>query len=317
MTQLDSAQRQIDQFLDYIAVERGLARNTLDAYQSDLEAAGKFFADRSGGPASPNGGWSWDQLDRESLADYFSDMEERGYSEATRARKIASLRTCVKFLSDEGVLNSSVVDAVRAPKGGKRLPKALSIEEMGQLLDSLLRETSPAGLRDRAMLELTYGAGLRVSELVGLDVQHVDISYGQVKAFGKGRKERIIPLHDNAAAAIDAYLIHGRPKIEGERSGNALFLNNRGGRLTRQGFWLVLRNAGMRAGIERHLTPHTLRHSFATHLLRGGASLRHVQELLGHASISTTQVYTHLTTEHRRRQYDDAHPRAKEPELSA
>ncbi len=303
--------------MDYLAVERGLAKNTLEAYASDLEAAIDFFASRSNGAAAFNGGWTWERLDREALTEYLEDLEDRGYSPATRSRKIASLRTCVKFLHEEGVVKSDLMTSVRTPKGGNPLPKALPVDEMISLLDSLMEDTSPAGLRDRAMFELMYAAGLRVSELVALDTHHVDIAYGHVRAFGKGRKERVIPLHDDAVASIDAYLVDGRGQLESVRSGNALFLNNRGGRLTRQGFWLALRNAGMKAGIASHLTPHKLRHSFATHLLRGGASLRHVQELLGHASIATTQVYTHLTTEQRRSQYDDAHPRAQEPAVAS
>ena len=299
------ARQHIDLFLEYAAVERGLSRNTLSSYSADLTSAAEFFSQRAG-----NSGWSWDQLDEEAFTAYMDDLDERGYATTSRARKIASLRACMRFLSEEGVTRTNVLANVRAPKGGKTLPKALSIEEMNMLLDSLLSETSPAGLRDRAMVELMYAAGLRVSELVALDLQHVDISYGQVRAMGKGRKERVIPLHDSAIESLDAYLARGRPNLTNDSTDNALFLNQRGVRLTRQGFWLALRNVGSRAGIISHITPHTLRHSFATHLLRGGASLRHVQELLGHASISTTQVYTHLTSEHLRRQYDSAHPRA-------
>ena len=305
---IGAAQQHIDLFLEYAAVERGLSSNTLSSYSTDLISAAAFFTQRAS-----NAGWSWDQLDVESFTAYMDDLNERGYATTSRARKIASLRACMRFLNEEGITKSDVLATVRAPKGGKTLPKALSIEDMNTLLDSLLSETSPSGLRDKAMIELMYAAGLRVSELVALDLQHVDVSYGQVRAMGKGRKERVIPLHDNAIESIDAYLTNGRHHLATESTDNALFLNRRGVRLTRQGFWLALRNVGTRAGITSHITPHTLRHSFATHLLRGGASLRHVQELLGHASISTTQVYTHLTSEHRRRQYDAAHPRAEEP----
>ena len=305
---LGPAQHHIDLFLEYAAVERGLAGNTLSSYSTDLTSAAEFFSRRAGNP-----GWSWDQLDVEAFTAYMDDLDERGYATTSRARKIASLRACMRFLNEEGITNSDVLASVRAPKGGKTLPKALSVEDMNTLLDSLLSETSPAGLRDRAMIELMYAAGLRVSELVALDLQHVDVSYGQVRAMGKGRKERVIPLHDNAIESLDAYLARGRHHLATESTDNALFLNRLGARLTRQGFWLALRNVGTRAGITSHITPHTLRHSFATHLLRGGASLRHVQELLGHASISTTQVYTHLTSEHRRRQYDASHPRAVDP----
>lgn len=305
---LGAAQHHIDLFLEYAAVERGLSSNTLSSYSADLANAAEFFARRASNP-----GWTWDLLDDDAFTAYMDDLDERGYATTSRARKIASLRACMRFLSEEGITRTNVLANVRAPKGGKTLPKALSIDEMNSLLDSLLSETSPAGLRDRAMIEMMYAAGLRVSELVALDLQHVDISYGQVRAMGKGRKERVIPLHDSAIGSLDAYLVSGRDHLANDSTDNALFLNQRGARLTRQGFWLALRNVGTRAGITSHVTPHTLRHSFATHLLRGGASLRHVQELLGHASISTTQVYTHLTSEHRRRQYDAAHPRAAVP----
>ena len=305
---LGAAQRHIDLFLEYAAVERGLSSNTLSSYSADLTNAADFFANRAGNPD-----WTWELLDDDAFTAYMDDLDERGYATTSRARKIASLRACMRFLSEEGITKKNVLANVRAPRGGKTLPKALSIEEMDMLLDSLLSETTPAGLRDRAMIEMMYAAGLRVSELVALDLQHVDISYGQVRAMGKGRKERVIPVHDDAIESVDAYLVSGRHHLANDSTGNALFLNQRGARLTRQGFWLALRNVGTRAGITSHVTPHTLRHSFATHLLRGGASLRHVQELLGHASISTTQVYTHLTSEHRRRQYDAAHPRAVVP----
>ena len=288
---LGPAQRHIDLFLEYAAVERGLSGNTLSSYSADLTNAAEFFARRASNPD-----WTWEQLDDEAFTAYMDDLDERGYATTSRARKIASLRACMRFLSEEGITQTNVLANVRAPRGGKALPKALSIEEMDLLLDSLLSETSPAGLRDRAMIELMYAAGLRVSELVSLDLQHVDISYGQVRAMGKGRKERVIPLHDGAIESVDAYLVGGRHQLANDSTDNALFLNQRGARLTRQGFWLALRNVGIRAGVTSHVTPHTLRHSFATHLLRGGASLRHVQELLGHASISTTQVYTHLTS---------------------
>ena len=307
-TTLGAAQHHIDLFLEYAAVERGLSSNTLSSYSADLSNAAEFFALRA-----RNAGWTWDQLDQDAFTAYMDDLDERGYATTSRARKIASLRACMRFLNEEGITDSNVLANVRAPRGGKTLPKALSIDEMDLLLDSLLSETTPPGLRDRAMIELMYAAGLRVSELVALDLQHVDVSYGQVRAMGKGRKERVIPLHDSAIESLDAYLVGGRPHLAKDSTDNAMFLNQRGARLTRQGFWLALRNVGTRAGVTSHITPHTLRHSFATHLLRGGASLRHVQELLGHASISTTQVYTHLTSEHRRRQYDDAHPRAAVP----
>ena len=299
----------IDLFLEYAAVERGLSSNTLSSYSADLTNAAEFFAHRAG-----DSDWTWEQLDDDAFHGVHGRPGRTRVCDnlpCTKNRLAAGLHAGSS--AKKALTKTNVLANVRAPRGGKTLPKALSIEEMDLLLDSLLSETSPAGLRDRAMIEMMYAAGLRVSELVALDLQHVDISYAQVRAMGKGRKERVIPLHDGAIESVDAYLVGGRHQLANDSTGNALFLNQRGARLTRQGFWLALRNVGTRAGITSHVTPHTLRHSFATHLLRGGASLRHVQELLGHASISTTQVYTHLTSEHRRRQYDAAHPRAAVP----
>jgi integrase/recombinase XerD len=295
-------------FLDYMAVERGLSRHTIAAYLNDLRSLAEFLS-------SPqlNGGRtvsSWRDVSGEDVSRFLADMDERGYSVATKARKVAALKSFMGFMKNEGLIGDSPMAGVGSPRMGRRLPKALTVLDAGRLLEAAAQDRSPQGLRDYAMLELMYASGIRVSEVTGLDTTHVDLDAATVRAFGKGSKERVMPLHDAAVAAVAAYLQGGRPHLAGRRLTDALFLDSRGDRITRQGVWLRLRRVAAAAGITAHLTPHTLRHSFATHLLHGGASLRHVQELLGHASIATTQIYTHLTSEHVRREYDKAHPRA-------
>ena len=202
------------------------------------------------------------------------------------------------------------MDEVRQPRSGQVLPKTLSIDEVDQLLNPNARMNSTEEVRDGAMVELMYAAGLRVSELVGLNIRDVDLDIGTVRTLGKGSKERIIPIYDTAIQSIGEYIAFTRPTHARNQKEEALFLNRRGGRLTRQAFWLRLRKLSVKVGVSTKITPHMLRHSFATHLLHGGASLRHVQELLGHSNIATTQIYTHLTDEHVRNEYAKAHPRA-------
>ncbi|MBM3958569.1 MAG: site-specific tyrosine recombinase XerD [SAR202 cluster bacterium] len=297
---------ELDNFLNYLAVEKGASRHTIAAYASDLTQLIEFL---ESGPASARAE-TWREVTTPRLARFVEDMDARGYSPGTRARKIASAKSLFKFLKDEGLIEANPADQLRAPRAGRPLPKALTVEQVDRLLAALEADRSSEGLRDHAMLELLYAAGLRVSELVGLDVADVEVTTATVRAFGKGGKERLVPLHDRAVSAVSAYLSKARGKLAGTGSGDALFLNRRGGRMTRQAFWLRLRSAAVRSGIGVHLTPHTLRHSFATHLLQGGANLRQVQEMLGHVSIATTQIYTHLTNEHVRREFDKAHPRA-------
>ncbi|MBM3956977.1 MAG: site-specific tyrosine recombinase XerD [Gemmatimonadetes bacterium] len=293
----------IESFLSYLSVERGVSRHTLAAYSSDLQQFADFLALR--------GVRDWPHVTPHHVAAFQDDMTDRSYAAVTKARKTAAMRSLFRFLKEERLISDNPADDLRSPRIGRPLPKALKPEEVDRLLAAVAADPRPDGLRDCAMLELMYACGLRVSELVGLDMGHLDLDSRTVRCFGKGAKERVIPLHDTAASAVERYLAHGRPTLASPRSRNALFLNRKGLRLTRQGFWLRLRRWASASGIDGKITPHILRHSFATHLLHGGASLRHVQELLGHASISTTQVYTHLTGEHVRREYDRAHPRAR------
>ena len=297
----------VESFLDYMTVERGVSPNTLSAYRSDLKQLLEYL--QTNGPNGSARGW--EHVSDEVLASYLLRLHELGYSDTTRARKVASTRALFGFLFEERTIPSDPTKNLVSPRVGRSLPDALSIEEINRLLGVLANGDRPENRRDSAMLELVYATGIRVSEMVALDVEDIDLEMRSVRCFGKGSKERVIPIHPKAANVVGRYLGEARPRLLGERSGHAAFLNQRGDRLTRQGFWLILKSHAKTAGIEGRITPHTLRHTFATHLLRGGAPLRHVQELLGHASITTTQVYTHLTSEHVRSEYDRAHPRAR------
>lgn len=296
----------VEQFLNYTTVERGLSPNTLAAYRNDLTQFVEFLESRDSSLQSHG---SWKRIGTEALTAFVLDLHERGYSDKTKTRKVASTKALFGFLLEEGVIDKNPMEDFSSPSAGESLPETLSVEEVEALL-SVGEADTPMSLRDRAIIEVMYATGVRVSELVSLDIDDVDLDESFVRCMGKGSKERIIPLHDEAVGTVRKYLEDGRPSLAGDAAGRALFVSRKGGRLTRQALWLILKARAQAAGIERKITPHTLRHSFATHLLIGGAPLRHVQELLGHASITTTQVYTHLTSEHVRVQYETAHPRA-------
>lgn len=241
------------------------------------------------------------------------DAEHPPLGASSAARAIVAVRGLHKFLAREGVVASDVARDVRPPTLPRRLPKAIGVDEVERILNAASVDDGPLALRDRALLEVLYGTGSRISEAVGLDVDDVDLRDGTVLLRGKGQKERLVPMGSYAVAAVDAYLVRGRPALATSGRGTpALFLNARGGRLSRQSAWTVLRSAVRRAGIDGDISPHTLRHSFATHLLDGGADVRVVQEMLGHASVTTTQVYTLITVERLREVYAAAHPRARE-----
>ena len=294
-------------FLEHLAGERGLSANTVSAYRNDLQSLVEFVNPDSHSSADPV---DWDKFDETRISEYVIDLETRGYSNATKSRKIASLKSFMRFLRDEGITTDLATRRLKAPRGGVPLPKSLTMDEVGMLLAQVAEADSPAELRDRAVVELLYAGGLRISEVTALDVNDVNFDNSTINLFGKGSKERIVPLYDDAMIALGDYLAIGRPKLGKYQDADAMFLNARGNRITRQGLWLQLSKITASAGITRKISPHMLRHSFASHLLIGGASLRHVQELLGHENIATTQVYTHLTSEHVRREYDAAHPRA-------
>jgi len=245
------------------------------------------------------------------MLSYLLNLKERNYAATTVARKVAAAKSFFEFMVAEGNLKDNPTQDVGSPKLAKSLPKPISISQVRRLLEQPAKLSTPEAKRDRAMLELLYASGMRVSELVSLNLGDVDTEGDSVRCFGKGHKERIIPIYRQAALIVAEYVTEARPHLAHDDTERALFLNRRGERLTRQGFWQILKEYAKSAGLEADITPHTLRHSFATHMLSGGADLRSVQELLGHANISTTQVYTHLTTEHIRRTYEKSHPRAK------
>ena len=296
----------VEQFLNYTTVERGLSPNTIAAYRNDLTQFVDFLQGRD---SSLQGNGSWKRIGTDALTAFVLDLHERGYSDKTKTRKVASTKALFGFLLEEGVIDKNPMEDFASPGVGESLPETLSVEEVEALL-SVEEAATPMSIRDRAIIEIMYATGVRVSELVSLDIDDVDLDENFVRCMGKGSKERIIPVHDEAVEAVRVYLQDGRESLAGPAAGRALFVSRKGGRLTRQALWLILKSRAQAAGIERKITPHTLRHSFATHLLIGGAQLRHVQELLGHASITTTQVYTHLTSEHVRTQYESSHPRA-------
>lgn len=299
-TAAEPFERQIDAFLAYALTEEGLAPHSIEAYKRDLDDFARFLTGR--GTSDPT------QVTRSAVTLYLVALRRRGRAPATVKRRAAAVRSFFKYLLRENVLSEDPTLDLAAPKLPTRLPKVLTIEEIERLLAAPDLSTAQ-GLRDLAMLELLYGSGLRVSEVIGLNVGDVDLSTELVRCLGKGSKERLVPVGSYAVRAVRAYQQTARPVLAGRQMTSALFLNRRGSRLTRQGCWKLLRGHARRAGIRRPLTPHVLRHSFATHLLERGADLRAVQEMLGHATISTTQVYTHVARDRLRAVYAQAHPR--------
>ena len=298
----------LDAFVSHLRAERGLSPNTIAAYRTDLAQLALFF----------HGQDDWSRTSPRDLDRYAAWLRKQAYAPSSIARKLAAIRSFFRFLVEEAVVDTTPADHLRPPRAGRPLPHVLGEEEVVALLEAAEAGPGPEGVRDRAMLELTYAAGLRVSEVVGpqgLGLAGLSLDGGWVRVLGKGSKERLVPLYPGIVDRLRAYLRDARPVLaarakRGRGGPPALFPNARGRAMTRQGYWLVLKRCAARAGITTHLSPHTLRHSFATHLLRGGAPLRHVQELLGHASIATTQIYTHLDDTQVREAYAGAHPRA-------
>ncbi|MCJ7605035.1 MAG: site-specific tyrosine recombinase XerD [Dehalococcoidales bacterium] len=296
----------IESFLHYLAVEKGYSEHTISAYRNDLTGLADFS--QKNGLVS-----SWADFTRQTMLSYLLDLKDRGYVATTVARKVAASRSFFRFLVSEGIAQTNPTANMSSPAVGKSLPKPIPINQVRLLLEQPAKLSTSEAKRDRAMLELLYASGMRISELVSLNLGDINLDGDYfVRCLGKGRKERILPLYEQIAKTIKVYIDEERPKLSRGRKEDALFLNARGERLTRQGFWQKLKEYAKVAGLSSQISPHTLRHSFATHMLSGGADLRSVQELLGHANISTTQVYTHLTTEHVRRAYDKSHPRASE-----
>jgi integrase/recombinase XerD len=295
-------------YLDHLAVERGLALNTLESYRRDLGRYLTVMAARGIGRV--------DAVTENDVADFLvrlraGDEQHRPLGASSAARAVVAVRGFHKFALREGLCASDPARPVRPPKLPQRLPKAISVHDVQQLIAAADTGRPELALRDRALLEVLYGTGARISEAVGLDVDDLDLDAASVRLSGKGGKQRMVPLGSYAIEALSGYLTGARPALAAAGPGGpAVFLNARGGRLSRQSAWAVLRTAAARAGLTVDVSPHTLRHSFATHLLDGGADVRVVQELLGHASVATTQVYTLVTVDRLREVYASAHPRA-------
>ncbi len=290
----------LDHYLNYLAVERGLARNTLDAYGRDLARYLDYLEKNQ--IATP------DRITPAVVLRFLSHLKEAGLSARSRARNLAALKTFHKFLVREKIVSDNPTDQVVSPKSLTSLPHTLSPFDVESLLASPQGETA-LDWRDRAMLEILYATGLRVSELVSLKLSDLQMDVGYLTAFGKRSKQRIVPLGEAAISSLREYLQHGRARLDKQRGSQYLFLNRSGEGLTRQGFWKIIKRRALAAGIRQNITPHTMRHSFATHLLENGADLRSVQAMLGHADISTTQIYTHVTRERLRKLHAQHHPR--------
>ena len=290
----------IEAYLGFLGLERGLSKNTLSAYRSDLDQGAAFLATRGAG--------DWRRVTKAQASEWLHSLNGRVCSPASQARKLTALRGLARFLVREKIREDDFTELLSGPKLTRRIPGTLTASEVSRLL------AAPAGgdaraLRDRALLELFYSSGLRVSELAGLTLQQVDLEHGFLRVFGKGSKERVVPVGGRAVDAVTAYLTSGRPHLVKPRTGSQLFLNPRGAALSRVTLWKLVKKYAARAGITKNVKPHGLRHSFATHLLTGGADLRAIQEMLGHASISTTQIYTAVESQRLLEQHARFHPR--------
>jgi integrase/recombinase XerD len=300
-----------EEYLSWLAVEKGRARNTVTAYRRDITAWEEWAHEAGVDPATAG---------PEAIERHLSELRARGRNPASLARSTAALRGLFGFLAGEGLIGGDPTADVRSPRLPRRLPKALQEHEVLSLLDSV-SGTEPRDLRDRALLELLYGTGARISEVVGLSLADLQGDDGLLRVFGKGAKERLVPVGAPARMAVDRWLSpDGRPRLAPDRwrlrdDAEAVFINTRGGRLSRQGAWAVVSHRADRAGLGAVVSPHVLRHSCASHMLAHGADIRVVQELLGHVSIATTQIYTKLSQDHLRRSYDRAHPRATAAQL--
>jgi integrase/recombinase XerD len=304
-------ERAVRGYLDHLAVERGLAANSLASYRRDLRRYVGFLNDRGIREPAAIGEAEVSAFLR-SLRE--GDAEHRSLGPSSAARAVVAVRGLHRFLHREGFSTLDPAGGVRPPTPPRRLPKAIPLEQVEQLLAAATADGAALALRDRALLEVLYGTGARISEAVGLDRDDLDLEGGTVLLRGKGGKQRVVPVGSYAREAVEGYLVRSRPQLAATGpSTPALFLNARGGRLSRQSAWTVLRTVASRAHLATHISPHTLRHSFATHLLDGGADVRVVQELLGHASVTTTQIYTLVTVDRLREVYAAAHPRAVAP----
>lgn len=296
-----NAMTSVDEFLAYLGVERGLAQNSIESYGRDLRQFGRFVRESAGLELSC--------VTQDTIMAYLAELKRQGKATSSICRSLAAIRGLYRFLDRERKIERDPTTNLGSPRQERRLPGVLSMEEVTRLLEVPAPRT-PAGIRDKAMLETLYATGMRVSELLSLEVGDINVEMGYVRCVGKGSKERIIPIGRVASTWVETYLRSSRRKLVGGRNEKALFVNCRGRRMTRQGFWKIIKAYATRAGIDKDVTPHTLRHCFATHLLENGADLRSVQEMLGHVDISTTQVYTHVARGKLKEIYDRTHPRA-------
>jgi integrase/recombinase XerD len=292
----------IDGFIAFLDLERGLSRNTRENYQRDLDQAAVWF--------TRQGIVDWRMVTAAEAGEWLQSLSRGDFAVASLARKLTALRVFARFLVREKLRRDDFTALLAGPKLGRRLPGTLSVEEIARLL-AAPSGGDPPSLRDRALLELFYSSGLRVSELGGLMLQQIDLEQGFLRVFGKGSKERVVPIGGRACAALATYLLSGRPHFVKAGTGSQLFLSNRGAALSRATLWFIVKKHARRAGIAQNVKPHLLRHSFATHLLSGGADLRAIQEMLGHASIATTQIYTAVEPQRLLDQHAKFHPRNK------
>ena len=295
----------VDDYIVFLTVEKGASQNTIEAYSNDVRKLTQYLSDEKIN--------DWREVDTCAVREYLAFMRAEQITNTTRARNVAALKSFFRFLYMEKYTESNLGELLDVPRKEKVLPKYLTMEEVERLLEAP-DITTPNGCRDKAMLELLYASGLRVSELITLRLNDISFEMAYVRCFGKGSKERIIPLGSYALDALEHYIEVCRTKVANNWQTDTLFLNKNGKGLTRQGFWKLIKKYGREAAITADITPHVLRHSFATHLLSGGADLRAIQEMLGHADIATTQIYTHLLGEQMLDVYNAAHPRAKKTE---
>lgn len=291
---------ELEDYLHFLQIERGLAENTLNSYERDLLHYIDFIEKTKK--------MNWNDVKRTDILKFLYLLKDEGKSTATISRHISSIRSFHQFLISEQIVNHDASAHLEKPKRDRTLPDVLSQQEVEKLLE--MNGTKPLEIRNKAMFELLYATGLRVTEMITLEVTDLHLLMGFVQCFGKGSKERIVPLGDAAINALENYLQNARPKLVKQEQTKTLFVNHHGRPLTRQGFWKILKKRAFDAGIKKSITPHTLRHSFATHLLENGADLRIVQEMLGHEDISTTQIYTHVTKTRLKDMYNIYHPRA-------
>lgn len=291
----------VDEFIQFLSIERGLAENTLTSYRQDLLNFVEFLKTKDIKNLK--------EVNRSELRDYLFELKNKGRAPSTISRNLSSIRTFYQFLTSEGVIDTDPSTELESPKQAKKLPDVMTLEEVERLI-SQPDEAKYKGIRDKAMLELLYATGIRVSELIALERSYADLKNGFLLCKGKGNKERIIPLGNYAVEILDRYIERARPHLVKDKLETALFVNHRGRQLTRQGFWKIIKKYAVKARISKPITPHTLRHSFATHLIENGADLRSVQEMLGHEDIATTQIYTRITKEKLKSIYSNAHPRA-------